>query len=324
MNTITRMFPVCCLALAACGSGGDGSDTQAPAAPDFKLTAANAEMSAAKTWQAANESASMSDIASSSGILSLKPGASKATPGFIPTASLANILHKVPFGPETLPCQVSGTITVSGELEDPMTFSTGDVISTEADSCDDGLGETTDGLLEISIDSFSGDLLSGAYEIAMTLEFTSFQVTTADEVLASNGDISVSLNALSAPMITAGVSGNSLVMDSNTESSSLVGFSHVRTLDAGLQPAPYTLAVSGTLDNTNLPGSVAYSTPVTFEGSGAAYPGSGELLLRGEDSSARLVAIDEVSVRIDIDSDGDGTVDESIQTTWQAIADAGG
>jgi hypothetical protein len=66
---------------------------------------------------------------------------------------------------------------------------------------------------------------------------------------------------------------------------------------------------------------VVYSTPVTFEGFDDGYPHIGELLVTGDDSSLRLVAVDEVNVRIDIDPDGDGTVDTSIETTWSALDD---
>jgi hypothetical protein len=326
MKTIARMLPCCCLALAACGGGGGGGDSQSPApvAPGFKLTSSNAPMVAAKTWQASSDSAAMGDIAGSSGILGLKPGSRKAAPGVVPTTSLANILLKIPISPETTPCQVSGAITISGELEDLTTLTSGDVIAVEADACDDGLGEVTDGTIVMTIVSFAGDLPSGAYDIAMTLELSDFQVTTANDVQTSNGELSVSLDTMAVPMVAAEVRGSSLVLDTNKESSLQVDFAHRRTLDGALQPAPYTLSISGTLDSTSLPGSVDYSTPVTFTGLGAAHPTTGTLLLEGENSSARLVALDEVSVLIEIDADGDGDFEESIETTWQAIVEENG
>ena len=44
-----------------------------------------------------------------------------------------------------------------------------------------------------------------------------------------------------------------------------------------------------------------------------------KLLIEGEESSARLIAIDDVNVRIEIDINGDGTTDEAIDTTWVAL-----
>jgi hypothetical protein len=76
------------------------------------------------------------------------------------------------------------------------------------------------------------------------------------------------------------------------------------------------LSASGTLDSTQLAGVVQYSTPVTFAGEGFDYPSSGALLVEGENSSARLTAIDNVNVTIEVDSNGDGVIDDTINTTW--------
>jgi hypothetical protein len=65
---------------------------------------------------------------------------------------------------------------------------------------------------------------------------------------------------------------------------------------------------------------VRYTTPVQFTGFDVDFPSTGELLVSGNNSSVRLVALDNVNVRIDLDNDGNGTVDESIQTTWLALA----
>ena len=65
--------------------------------------------------------------------------------------------------------------------------------------------------------------------------------------------------------------------------------------------------------------SFRYATPVTFEGFDNGYPHTGELLITGDSSSARLIALDDVNVRIEIDGDGDGAVDDTIDTTWVAL-----
>jgi len=57
-----------------------------------------------------------------------------------------------------------------------------------------------------------------------------------------------------------------------------------------------------------------------FAGLGANYPYTGEFLVVGENSSLRLVADNDVDVHIDIDSDGDTVVDETIVTTWAELA----
>ena len=58
---------------------------------------------------------------------------------------------------------------------------------------------------------------------------------------------------------------------------------------------------------------------MTFAGEGLDYPSSGALLVVGQDSSARLTAVDNINVTIEIDSNGDGTIDATIETTWAAL-----
>ncbi len=72
----------------------------------------------------------------------------------------------------------------------------------------------------------------------------------------------------------------------------------------------------GTLDSSDLQGVVTYLTPITFTGVDFDFPGSGEFLVLAENSSLRLIAVDNVNVRIEIDNDG---VMETIDTTWAAL-----
>ena len=78
-------------------------------------------------------------------------------------------------------------------------------------------------------------------------------------------------------------------------------------------------SASGTLDSSQLPGAVTYSTPVTFEGFDDDYPGTGEFLVEGENSAAKLVALNNVDVQILIDADGNGEFETEILTTWAEL-----
>lgn len=319
---LTKALPVLFVvaALAACGGGDD--DPTPPDSSSFSITAANAEAVAAESWQAAGTSAGFSELAGTGGVASTKPGGSaKAAPGMPSTTSLAYLMQKVPFGPETLPCQVSGFITLSGDLANPTTLTAGDVINVEADACDDGLGEVLDGDMHMTVDAFSGDFAAGVYTLTITLQLSNLQVATEADVVTSNGDVTVTLDTLAAPAVSAGTSGSEITIDGNTESVTLSNFESIGTLDASVSPSPWTRDASGRLDSSELPGTIVYSTPVTFEGVDDGYPHTGELLVTGDDSSLRLVALDEVNVRIDVDEDGDGTVDASIETTWDALDD---
>lgn len=312
------------LGLAACGGGGGSSsdpNTPPPPSTSLAITSGNAVSAAEATWASANSSLGITDLVGNTGLVASAPGGISKTDGsFFKTGSLIGVLHQIPVGPDVFPCQVSGTVTVSGDLANPLTLTANDTLNVDSDACDDGLGEVVDGLLAFTVEEFEGDLFAGAYLLTMGMRLTDFQITTSADVLTSFGDARVTLDTRAAPAVSASVSGASLTTDSDTKSTTLTGFASAQAVDAGLQPAPYTLDSSGMLDDTELSGAVSYSTPVIFQGFDVDYPSSGELLIQGDSSSARLIAIDNVNVRIEIDNNGDNTVDDTIDTSWAALA----
>lgn len=313
-----------CMLAAGCGGGSDGGPTgniDAPPSSSLRITAANAANATGVAYEAALMSAGLGDLSADSGLLASGPGDVSKLDGSFGTYSKTGDQAQVPIPPQTEPCAVNGSLTISGDIEDPFTptLTAGDFFTVDFDMCDDGLGEVTDGMLDFVVDAFSGDFAGGLFDLTMTLTLTDLQVTTADDVITSNGGASISLNTLDAPAVSASVSGTSLTIDSNSSSETLTNFVSNQAIDAGVSPSPYALAMSGTLDSTQLSGIVSYSTPVTFEGFDLDYPGTGEFLVEGDNSSARLIAIDNVNVRIEVDTDGNGTVDETINTTWAEL-----
>ncbi len=307
-------------AVAACGGSGGGDSAPPPppqASTPLAITATNGPSATFEAWESANGTLGLSDLIGNSGLVP----SGQLKPTVIPTTDFVNIVQKIPFGPTVLPCEVSGSITISGDLADPITptLTEGDVINVDADNCDDGLGEVIDGLMGLSVGAFEGDLLSGLFDLTMAMDLTDFSVQTASETLMSTGDANVILNNLNAPSVSAEVSGLSMTTQSGAVTETLSNYMSAQTLDAGQQPAPYTLSSNGSLDSSELAGTVTYSTPVTFQGFDNGYPQTGELLVTGANSSARLIALDAVNVRVEIDSDGDGTVDDVIDTTWAAL-----
>lgn len=129
----------------------------------------------------------------------------------------------------------------------------------------------------------------------------------------------MTVDATNFPFVSSSISGNSLVVDSALSSESLTNFASAFTIDGNFVPSPFTTTASGTLDSTELAGIIRYSTPVMFEGLGGDYPGSGEFLIEGLGSSMRLIAENNVDVRIEIDLGADGTIDETISTTWAEL-----
>jgi len=286
------------LIAAGCGGGGDGGSTPVVSPPaSLMITGSNGQAAVKSSYEAGMQSASSAGYAGGAG-LTATAGGNVAVSAPI-SKSVGRAIAQVPFGPQTLPCDVSGSITLSGDLSNPLTLSAGDRFSMQASNCDDGLGEVTNGALDFTIDVLDGDFLGGLYDMTMSMDITNFQVTTAADTVLSNGDSTVTLNTLMAPFVSASVSGASLATSANASAETLTNYAAQQTLDTGVIPSPSTFDASGTLDSSQLDGVVDYETPVTFQGFDSGYPQSGEL-----------------NVTIEIDSNGDGVVDEVINTTW--------
>jgi hypothetical protein len=212
---------------------------------------------------------------------------------------------------------------VSGNLADPATVTAGDTLKIEYDNCDDGVGEVLDGTLDTLIDAITGDVLSGAYDMTMSMNLINFQSTIATDVYMANGDATANIDTSTPSYVAASVSGNSILTDTNNSTETLTNYASAQTVDVSMSPSPYTLTASGTLDSSQLDGSVTYSTPVMLEGEDANYPDVGQMLIVGEGSSARLIAqANGIDVVIEIYSNttGTGTPDDTIMTTWAQLA----
>jgi hypothetical protein len=314
--------------LAACGSSSSGSSSPPVSPPPppggmtgLVITAANAKPAARVAYGSTTQSMETGDLVGDSGIAGTpnggfqKPGAQGASPG-----ALSSILQKIPLGPDTYDCGVGGTQTISGDLASLFTLTTGDQINVDAVDCDDGLGEVINGRMEMTVSTFSGDLVLGLYMLEMNVVLIDFEVATATDTILSNGDSLVSMDTTGNPLLAIGISGNSMTVATNAGTDTMTSFSTAQTVDASVMPEPYTLSSFGTVDSSQLSGVISFTTPVTFQGAGAAYPFAGELLITGADNSTiRLIALDATNVRIETDTNGDGTVDNTEDTTWDDI-----
>jgi hypothetical protein len=150
--------------IAACGGGGDGDST--PAA-SIAITAANQDAVAGAAAGA------VAAISGAGGGFSLPSGASAATATRAFAAHLATTgrkqaaaagragAHAVP--PETVPCSVSGTATLSVvDADNDGTPSVGDRLTMSFDQCKETATDTIDGSMAVRLDeiSFENDRLS--------------------------------------------------------------------------------------------------------------------------------------------------------------------
>lgn len=317
--------------VSACSSGGGGSAPVISPDPTLDITSNNAMQVSKIAYAAALENQQIIDaggglfIGSSQGVVA-KIDTGLAT--FGKTGNAGSNVSETPIPAETVACGVSGTQTISGAIADPVTptLTRGDYFQFDFAACDDGLGEIKNGSLRMDIDAFSGDFLGELFSMTITMTFTNLQIsifenqsTIPTDVLTTTGAVTLALNGLSMPYVSTSISGNSLVVDTNTGSESLTNFASALTVDGNVIPSPFTATASGTLDSTDIAGIVRYSNTLMFEGLGGGYPSTGQFLVEGLASSMLLIADNNVDVRIEIDLGADGTVDETIVTTWAEL-----
>ena len=320
---MNRTFISCIAAaamLAGCGGSGDGNGGQTTGPVVYMpIDSNNAVQATGTSYKAARPSGEFSDYSGDAGFAANAPGQTAKTG--LDFASKAGDPSQVPLPEQRVPCDVSGEVIFNMDLADPITptLSRGDTIDIEFDMCIDTVGESTDGRMHFEVDDFAGDFLSALYDLTMTMTLTDFNVVTQEDSIMSSGGATVRIDTVLAPYVEASVSGDSFTVDTNSASQSLTNFASTQTFDGNLVPAPYTFSASGTVDSSDLPGAVTYSTPVTFEGFDDDYPSAGEFLVEGENSAAKLVALSNVDVQILIDADGDGVFEGEILTTWAEL-----
>ena len=325
---ISTLFPL--FFLAACGSGAstfngqNDNDQNEPPPTGLAIDANNAMAVASAAYAAALDSGELAGLAGTTGLTATKTsGSSKPLAPAQTNSLLGQIVQQVSLGTDVIDC-VTGTVSVSIDVVDPLVLaagalSVGDNFLVDYDNCNDGAGEVIDGTIDLTVSAFEGNLFSGLYDLSMTMIITALQVTTPTDVISTNGNATARLNLLQLLYPEAAVSGSSVTMDYNSMSDTLIDFSSMQTVDASALDQPYTMVTQGTLTTTRLAGTVVYSTPVMFAGLGSNYPYTGEFFVLGENSSIRLVADNDMDVHIDIDSNGDTVIDETIVTTWAEL-----
>lgn len=330
MNSLTKSLILLAFtaALPACGGGGGGGGT--PAASAFaKIDAQNAAAISGEVVEAALASGELSDLVdtdplSASGGIG---GIGKTGMHALGKLGLGGnggpaAWFQAAIGPVMLDCDGGGRVTLSGEVTDPNVPTQGDRLRISFDQCQSGDGELVDGDFEIVVDQAAGNFDTGEFELSVTLDVDGLTATDADGTEFVDGRVAVDIDTSQPPISSITVSGDNLTAGEDNVTRTLAEFVTAITTNEGVAPPAYTFTSSGSVLSSEFDGAIDYSTPVTFEGTVGEDPYTGELLIVGADqASIRMIALDNVNVRLLVDEDGDGAIDATIDTTWDAIRD---
>lgn len=316
---------LCIFLVAACSGSGGGSAAPTPTPTPTnmaKIDASSAETIAGGVVDSVLASGSIGEVVGSGGSGGLV-GATDNGLSKVNGSQLGGVLGffaSVPIPDTTVQCAVEGSVILTGEVLNLNTVSAGDRLRFEFVYCNDGAGQVLNGIYEILINSISGDLLQGMIDLDATTTFDGFEIMEGSDLTTLNGGVTLELDTSMPPMTSVSVSGTSMSVSVNSDTATLSVFRTDVTHDASVVPEAYSSDASGTLTSTLFEGAVDYSTPVPFQGFAGEYPYQGELLVLGADgASVRLVALDNVNIRLEIDpGDGSGIVTQ--ETTWTEVA----
>jgi hypothetical protein len=227
----------------------------------------------------------------------------------------------------TVSCPGIGLVNVYAELVAGGTFSAGDYVNAEFDECTDP-GSVLDGFADLLILDWES---TGGFGFTYAV---TFDATLVDLQRASGGAAPVTANGQLTHTFDGLSQSGQLLVAVTTDSFEAVDSSGRRTLtnaeNAGSFGSSggvfvFTSTASGDLVSSVLDRRVyAYETldPLVSvsDNNPTTGPGSGRLKVTDPDGrSVTLVAVDNVNVRLDIDEDGDGTVDATEDWTWDDV-----
>lgn len=294
MTPRTLVLAGCLLTVAGCGPRKETLE-------EVELTSSNAVSLLATVW-ADNVSTEPSDV-----LLEAEPLLDKHLP----------LLALQPNGATIdVPCKVSGVISLTGQIADAARpgWTIGDRVTATWNACRDEAGEYGDvssgkTTLEITGVALGSQTFTLTYESFGTSLATFGTFTTSGTLTITRAkDGAVTTVAVSAEKLT----GSGLGVEETVENK------QIKLVDYGSRPdAAFSLEFSATATSSRWGGRrLAYETPVAFTGAGDEFPAKGQLLLHGaKDASARMTAIDTTSVRIELDLDGDGAIDQGTSST---------
>ena len=318
MNTFSRILVLFAGIgiVAACGGGGGGGNNL-PA--EVAITPQNAQQIAGDVVVGVLDVGTLG-VLGGSGLIGADqdgPAMSKLTP--VMAAKGVELFLAVPFGPEIVNCDVSGTVTLSGNLASPDTLTPGDTITARFADCDDGEGEVINGLMTMSVTSFQGDLFAGLMEVGLAMTFQNLTVTEGSDVYAADGDLDMRMDTRAYPLSTYDMSSSSLTVSDGSDTLAVQDFFLSAETDETAQPLAYTLSSSGRIA---LPGqgTVSYGSVQPFTGFGDNAPDTGVMSIEGAmGTSITATVLSNVQVQLEMDYDGNGTVDETRTVTWDEL-----
>lgn len=314
--------------LAACGGGssGGGAPAAAPAAtPTTAINEQNGAEKSATAYQAASSlyGAGTSSTDAGLNLKEVSPAGRVSAVGLalarISALGDDDFARRVTIsGIETVSqnCSGGGSFTISAnDADNSSSLTTGDSASFTYNACRIG-GTTLSGTMTMDGIAVTGNAQSPSQSLGATFTFTAFTSVGPNGTDRVDGGFSIqtAIQRTPGPIIDATVSGGAIRFVHDGVVRELANFSSSVHVDE--QTGRYRYSVEAMLVSEG----IRIANPQPFEGSIGAFPSTGVLQVVGAaSSSATLTALSATSVRIDVDSNGDGVTDATQTRTWSSL-----
>ena len=305
----------------ATGGGGGSSDSPGGTAdtdPTLAITTTNGEDVSSAVVIAIGVSFDLGDltgddlIAQAAGHSLNLSGLKSLGPVYLQLAS--------PFSGVVENCAIEGIVDVTITASNPNAPTVGDQIVAIFDTCDDNDGYVISGTVDLTIAELQGDLNSDVFLIGFDVILTDIVVTEGTETVTSEGTFTLTIDSLDFPAVKTSLVGDELQFGAGGEVITMIDFDHSLTVDIGVIPDTKLAEVFGRLVSQVLGGSVDYETITPIQAIGDFDPHTGEMLITGADgSSVRIIIVDSANITLEIDTNGDGVIDQYVETSWAAL-----
>ena len=330
----SALLALAAVLVGACGGGGGGDDNSGgnnpppPPPASGAITSDNADEVAGAIVTSTQfiRNFGLPDVAGPfipAGVANMQPAGSMsqiadAINGGI-RRGIANMREIQVETEDTIPCTLGGQIVVTANVANEGALTVGDVVSVVFESCTEVAG-TTDGSVDLTVTEVTGDVTAPPFSAGLDVNISGVTLVQDATTVSADGLLSAVIEAPSDAELSLTLNGTDLATEVEGDTAVLEAFDIAEVDD--LNTGAYTLDYSGSIDAETL-GAFDFETTTTFTGNGGQHPSAGELMIHGDDdTSARVTAIDNVNVQLSIDTDGDGTEDDVIDTTWDALSGA--
>lgn len=315
------------LALSACGGGGDEPIPPVPPAPEkaVVLTASNYQAAAQQAVTAGTYLMTSGDLlsgAQASAAPSAMATAVKQFPGLLQQFKRPALLAGAVVN-ESEPCSGGGKIdTTTNDINNNGQPDEGDSGVMVFSACKED-GVVTAGRIEIKLLKLIGVFDSSSFSAVFTMKLDNFSVTSPIGSTTGQGELKLS-------MYTKSPTDSSIVVEAASFSSSgrLGTVDYQQTMsDVAITVGSFedkgkafqAASLRGTLSGSALEGkTIGIETPISLLiPSAQDYPTDGKVVIKGAaNSTVQLTVQPNGRVLIELDADGNGSFETSVNKAW--------